>query len=216
MVTGLFIPITKISKPGAKPRQKKQKEKPTKVKVTEVADEGLYDQLREVRKQIAESIGKPPYVVFSNATLTDMTAATVFSDGQIAEAKEYIDAAFSSPEVATMAKAWITKGEIYADIYRFNMWEELDVFNPLSEADAAFRKAFELDMASAKKPGKYLERVRTGMYNTAIGHFASGGHPRYQVGNLNGRQRRVFAEVQGRNTGDMWGRHARTANGSSR
>jgi tetratricopeptide (TPR) repeat protein len=100
-----------------------------------------------------------------------VTAATLLSEGDIMEAREYIDAAFSSADVAKMAKAWITKAEIYADIYRFTMQEELGIYNPLEIADEAFRKAFELDMTAEKKPGKYKDRVKTGIWNTSIGHF---------------------------------------------
>ena len=57
-----------------KERQKKQKEKPAKITSVKVDDQSLYDKLRDVRNRIAESLGKPPYVVFSNATLVDMTS----------------------------------------------------------------------------------------------------------------------------------------------
>jgi ATP-dependent DNA helicase RecQ len=56
-----------------KERQKLQREKPKRLAPARVEDELLYDKLRYVRKQIADKMGKPPYVVFSNATLSDMT-----------------------------------------------------------------------------------------------------------------------------------------------
>ncbi len=74
-------------------------------------------------------------------------------------------------EVQGMAKAWLTKAEVYADIYKFQMDSELNVADVVETADEAFRKAFDLDMAAVKKPGRYKERVQTGIYNTAIAHF---------------------------------------------
>lgn len=64
-----------VSPDTIKERQKRQREKP--VKKTEgvsAADQALYDRLSELRKSIASRTGKPPYVVFNNATLIDMTA----------------------------------------------------------------------------------------------------------------------------------------------
>ncbi len=55
-------------------RQKKQKEKRVRTEGVAVSDQDLYDRLREVRRTLAERVGKPPYVIFSNATLADMTA----------------------------------------------------------------------------------------------------------------------------------------------
>lgn len=37
-------------------------------------DDALFDRLRALRKRIADEIGRPPYVVFSDATLRDMCA----------------------------------------------------------------------------------------------------------------------------------------------
>ena len=55
---------------GLKPYLKPE---PVKTK-KQVFEEGLFDQLRQLRKQIADSIGVPPYVVFSDATLKEMAA----------------------------------------------------------------------------------------------------------------------------------------------
>jgi ATP-dependent DNA helicase RecQ len=52
--------------PYIKPEPKKTKK--------EEFDEGLFERLRELRKQIADSKGVPPYVVFSDVTLKEMAA----------------------------------------------------------------------------------------------------------------------------------------------
>lgn len=100
-----------------------------------------------------------------------VTAATLLSEGDIKEARQYIEEAFTDPDVADMAKAWITKAEIYADIYKFSFSEEVGVLDPLVIADEAFRKAYATDMDAEKKAGKYVDRVKVGIWNTAIGHF---------------------------------------------
>lgn len=100
-----------------------------------------------------------------------ITASTLQSQGSIAEAKTAIDEAFSDPEVSEMARAWLTKGEVYIDIFKFQIGGELSVVNPVEVADEAFRKAYSLDMAAEKKPGRYLDRVQAGMYTTSIGYF---------------------------------------------
>ena len=38
------------------------------------ADEMLFERLRALRRDIAQEIGKPPYIVFSDKTLRDMCA----------------------------------------------------------------------------------------------------------------------------------------------
>jgi len=60
-----------------KERQEEQKKvKIEKVKVALEYDDGLYDHLRNLRNGLAEEIGKPSYVIFSNASLEDMSART--------------------------------------------------------------------------------------------------------------------------------------------
>ncbi len=49
------------------------------------ADEGLFEALRSLRKQIADRIGKPPYVVFSDATLHAMVSARPATDEEFLE-----------------------------------------------------------------------------------------------------------------------------------
>jgi ATP-dependent DNA helicase RecQ len=55
-----------LHQPYVKPEPRKSKK--------EEFDEGLFEALRELRKQIADSKGVPPYVVFSDATLKEMAA----------------------------------------------------------------------------------------------------------------------------------------------
>ncbi len=58
-----------------KERQEEQKKvKVDKVKVDLEYDDALYEDLRDLRHSIAQDIGKPSYVVFSNASLEDMAA----------------------------------------------------------------------------------------------------------------------------------------------
>ena len=63
-----------VSPDTIRERLKRQKEKPKRQLTTATGDEALYDHLRDIRKDIADKLRKPPYVVFSNATLSDMTA----------------------------------------------------------------------------------------------------------------------------------------------
>ena len=44
------------------------------------ADESLFDQLRQLRKQIADGAGVPPYVVFGDATLAQMASEKPLDD----------------------------------------------------------------------------------------------------------------------------------------
>ncbi len=48
-------------------------------------DEGLFECLRALRKDIATKLGKPPYVVFSDATLRDMCARRPVTDEEFLE-----------------------------------------------------------------------------------------------------------------------------------
>ena len=48
-------------------------------------DEALFEALRSLRKGIADAMGKPPYVVFSDATLRDMCARRPATDEEFLE-----------------------------------------------------------------------------------------------------------------------------------
>lgn len=100
-----------------------------------------------------------------------MSATTYLSGAQIKEAKEAIDAAFSSPEVEAMAKAWKVKGDVYKEIYTNNLEAILNAPNSLSIAHEAYLKAYDLDMAAEKKPGKYKKDIAKGMFTVARGMF---------------------------------------------
>lgn len=52
--------------------------------VTE-GDEALFERLRAVRRDIAQEIGKPPYIVFSDKTLRDMCAKRPATDEEFLE-----------------------------------------------------------------------------------------------------------------------------------
>lgn len=51
----------------------------------DAADEGLFEELRALRKRLADAMGKPPYVVFSDATLRAMTAMRPVTDEEFLE-----------------------------------------------------------------------------------------------------------------------------------
>ncbi|MER2040531.1 MAG: DNA helicase RecQ [Desemzia incerta] len=65
---------------------KSLKEEPTTTKKSveniENYDTGLFEQLRELRKEIAQGLGKPPFVVFSDRSLIDMAAKFPASDAE--------------------------------------------------------------------------------------------------------------------------------------
>ena len=45
-------------------------------------EESLFQKLRELRRTIAQEIGKPPYIVFSDKTLRDMVRVKPITDDQ--------------------------------------------------------------------------------------------------------------------------------------
>jgi ATP-dependent DNA helicase RecQ len=60
--------------PRAIERKKRRGRKGVATDDVATGDEGLFDQLRALRKELADEKGVPPYVVFSDATLREMTA----------------------------------------------------------------------------------------------------------------------------------------------
>ena len=50
--------------------------------VPDDAEEALFQRLRELRRDIAQEIGKPPYIVFSDRTLRDMARIRPVTDAQ--------------------------------------------------------------------------------------------------------------------------------------
>ncbi|WP_031529429.1 DNA helicase RecQ [Dyadobacter crusticola] len=71
-----FIPL---SERKAKEEELLPKEKPKR----EVIKDALFDRLRILRKQLADALGVPPYVVFSDATLSEMAQKKPVSEMQM-------------------------------------------------------------------------------------------------------------------------------------
>ncbi|MBI9067574.1 MAG: DNA helicase RecQ [Salinivirgaceae bacterium] len=61
-----------VSPETIKDRQEKLKEKPKDIMTNVKVDDSLFDYLKSLRKEIADKIKKPAFVVFSNASLLDM------------------------------------------------------------------------------------------------------------------------------------------------
>ena len=71
-----FIPVTERK---AREEEMAPKEKPKQ----EIIRDALFERLRTLRKQIADSLGVPPYVVFSDATLSEMAQKKPVSEAQM-------------------------------------------------------------------------------------------------------------------------------------
>ncbi|MCE7043087.1 DNA helicase RecQ [Dyadobacter sp. CY312] len=71
-----FIPLAERK---AREEELAPKEKPKQ----EIIRDALFEKLRTLRKQIADSLGVPPYVVFSDATLSEMAQKKPVSEAQM-------------------------------------------------------------------------------------------------------------------------------------
>jgi ATP-dependent DNA helicase RecQ len=71
-----FIPFEErqAAREAAEPKEKPKKE---------VIKDAMFERLRTLRKQIADSLGVPPYVVFSDATLSEMAQKRPISEFQL-------------------------------------------------------------------------------------------------------------------------------------
>ncbi len=61
-----------LAKPPSKAKQPKQATNKTNQALTSAPDQALFEQLRSLRKSIADALNVPPYIVFGDATLIDM------------------------------------------------------------------------------------------------------------------------------------------------
>ncbi|KAA0994007.1 DNA helicase RecQ [Dyadobacter aurulentus] len=71
-----FIPLNERK---AREEELAPREKPKK----EIIRDALFDRLRTLRKQLADSLGVPPYVVFSDATISEMAQQKPVSEMQM-------------------------------------------------------------------------------------------------------------------------------------
>ncbi|CAN5459314.1 DNA helicase RecQ [soil metagenome] len=55
--------------------------KPAKLSSAQNFDQELFEQLRKLRKRLADEIGKPPFVIFSDASLVEMASQRPASEG---------------------------------------------------------------------------------------------------------------------------------------
>lgn len=102
------------------------------------------------------------------------SALVNLQNGDVARAKENIDEALQTEEVQIMAKAWMTKGDVYKSIYETKVLFET---NPTALIDAkeAYFKAFELE-ENPKKKGSVkegLELVSNYLYIEGVGYFST-------------------------------------------
>ncbi|QRR02751.1 DNA helicase RecQ [Dyadobacter sandarakinus] len=101
------------------------KEKPK----TEIIRDALFEQLRILRKQLADSLGIPPYAVFSDATLSEMAQKKPISESQMkaisgvgAEkfrryGETFINEILSFARTNTQPGTRIVKGLTYSDTW---------------------------------------------------------------------------------------------------
>lgn len=101
------------------------------------------------------------------------------TSGELAKAKESIDASFSSEEVLIMPKAWIVKGNVYKTIYELREVHK-DIYtatpNTLNIAKEAFLKAYEVEVNPKKKGANVkegLQSVGSYYYNQGIEAFTA-------------------------------------------
>lgn len=102
------------------------------------------------------------------------TASIQLQNGEVMKAKQSIDEAFSDTSVERMTKAWLTKGDIYKNIYETNIYFT-QVPDALFVAQEAYKKAYELDqLEKGKKKGEisnHLSNLGIYLYNQGVGSF---------------------------------------------
>ncbi len=114
------------------------------------------------------------------------SAQLSLEDGKVLDAKKEIDAALSDAEVQKMAKAWMTKGDVYTKLYETKLFYAQ---NPkcLFDAKEAYLKGFDLETNTKKQkdyatPLKNLysyifnegfDRFKGNKYDDAYTHFQS-------------------------------------------
>ncbi len=129
--------------------------------------------------------------LFTIGALSVMSIAPIFAQkgkvnsaefnltsGEVAKAKENIDASFSSEEVLAMPKAWIVKGNVYKTIYELrDIHKDLYSSTPktLDVAKEAYLKAFEVEVNPKKKGSMKdgLQSVGSYYYNEGITAFSA-------------------------------------------
>ena len=114
------------------------------------------------------------------------SAQLSLEDGKVLDAKKEIDAALSDAEVQKMAKAWLTKGDVYTKLYETKLFYAQ---NPkcLFDAKEAYLKGFDLE-TNTKKQKEYgtplknlfsyifnegFDRFKGNKYDDAYTHFQS-------------------------------------------
>ncbi|WP_376766775.1 DNA helicase RecQ [Peribacillus huizhouensis] len=76
-ITGGQYPVLKVSDTGKEVllgKRKVMKKELKKVQTITTVDSGLFEMLRQTRKEIAQNEKVPPFIIFSDATLKDMAA----------------------------------------------------------------------------------------------------------------------------------------------
>lgn len=111
-----------VSAETIKDRQEKLKEKPKDIMTHVKVDDSLFDHLKFLRKEIADKIKKPAFVVFSNASLLDMCEILPVSYDEFLEVTgvgEYKAELYA--RIFTEAIKEFTSGKTKGDTYKETM-----------------------------------------------------------------------------------------------
>lgn len=100
------------------------------------------------------------------------SAQLSLEDGKVLDAKKEIDAALSDAEVQKMAKAWLTKGDVYTKLYETKLFYAQ---NPkcLFDAKEAYLKGFDLETNTKKQKdyGTPLKNLFSYLFNEGFDRF---------------------------------------------
>ncbi|MBK9329391.1 MAG: hypothetical protein IPM95_08790 [Sphingobacteriales bacterium] len=100
------------------------------------------------------------------------SAQLSLEEGKIMDAKKEIDAALSDAEVQKMAKAWLTKGDVYTKLYETKLFYAQ---NPkcLFDAKEAYLKGFDLETNTKKQKdyGTPLKNLFSYLFNEGFDRF---------------------------------------------
>ena len=74
-----------LAMPRIKEKPPKKKRVPLSAQSLDAADAGLFEALRVLRKELADEQGVPPYVIFGDATLVEMSRERPSDDDDLIE-----------------------------------------------------------------------------------------------------------------------------------
>lgn len=149
-------------------------------------DEGLFEQLRNMRTTIAQEIGKPPFVVFTDRSLIDMAAKFPHTEEEFLSINGVGETKLAEygEKFLPIIKKYVVEQNLQIEALRKQNITEKEMTKPVSSSKSNGKNSME-ETIDLLKEGQSIEEIaelRGYTTNTIINHICKGIEQNKEIG----------------------------------